>query len=45
MLLLLASLSVIIPCEVDIMAIPSPFKILGISSLFTYLLKPGLLTL
>ena len=45
MLSFLASLSVINPLEVDTIAIPNPFKTLGISETEEYCLKPGLLTL
>ena len=41
----LAALSVIIPFDVDIIAIPRPFKTLGKSSTFAYILRPGLLIL
>ena len=41
----LAALSVIIPLDVEIIAIPNPFKTLGKSSTFAYILRPGLLIL
>ncbi len=37
----LASLSVITPLEVETMAMPKPFKTLGIASTPEYLRKPG----
>jgi hypothetical protein len=44
MLCFLASLSVITPLEVEIMAIPNPLITLGRSEAFLYCLSPGLLT-
>ena len=41
----LAFLSVIIPFDVEINAIPKPFNTLGSSSLAAYILNPGLLIL
>ena len=38
----LAFLSVIIPLDVEITAIPNPFKTLGSSSALTYTRNPGL---
>ena len=39
-----ASLSVITPCDVEIIAIPNPFKTRGNDFESTYLLSPGELT-
>lgn len=38
----LASLSVITPSDVEMIAIPRPFNTFGTSSAFTYARKPGL---